>query len=867
MKKTTILILTLFVLSFSFLFGADDTDKEKKNGLQDPKTKKMAAGPHYLKGGLHGLFLGKDYRKLWAMPIDVEYLDLTNVAGGLSPVMTVGGQQTMGLALKGANGRSYTFREIDKDPSAILNPLLKGTIADKILQDQMSSAQPAGPLVADTLMRAAGILTTPIRFVIMPDDPALGEYQSDFAGLMGTFQEYPTAASGNNPGFSGVTEVLDYEEMWERLEASPRDRIDSKAYLKARLLDVLMGDWDRHRKQWRWANLPGKPFWQPIPEDRDQVFCRYDGLLLFVTRFTLPYLLNFGNDYSGIYGMTYGSWDVDRYLLTDLEKPEWETIAEDLKARLSDTVIEDAVKRLPPEYYQLKGPNLETSLKTRRDNLLDITNQFYRLLAHKIDIYMTNQSELLEINRIDKNSVEIRISLLSSGEGVSSIEPYYKRRFFLDETREIRLHLLAGDDRVVSQGGRTSGILIRVIGGPDQETIDDSKGGGLRIYDHAGSPEINPGTGTKVNRRPYTMPILKAHTPWVPPQEWGSFTIPLVWFGGGPDIGAFLGAGFNTTTYGFRKLPFSTSQNLRFGYASLPRSFRMDYRGEFHLQNSQNFFNFRALASGIEILRFFGFGNETSNEKDSEYFRVRQEQYILDPSFTMQLSPSLALSAGPTFKYSRTKEDGDRIIAALSPYGANNFGQLGLRARFNLEANKENDPTKSGIHFNLEGKYFPTILDVTSSFGMVYGNISANLTASSTSLRPTLALRLGGKQVFGNYPFHEAAFIGGGGLSGSDATVRGFRSQRFAGDSCLYGNAELRLRLSEIFLFVPGEIGIFGLTDIGRVYLEGETSDKWHSAVGGGLWFSFLDRTYTFTAALASSEEKLSFYIRAGFFF
>lgn len=170
-----------------------------------------------------------------------------------------------------------------------------------MVQDQMSSAHPAGSLVADSLMRATGILTTPIKLVIMPDDPALGEYRSDFAGLMGTFQEFPTASSGNIPGFTGITDILDYEEMWERLEESPSDRIDSKAYLRARLLDILMGDWDRHRKQWRWANLPGKQFWQPIPEDRDQVFAKYDGLLLSVARTTLPYLLNFGNEYSGIY--------------------------------------------------------------------------------------------------------------------------------------------------------------------------------------------------------------------------------------------------------------------------------------------------------------------------------------------------------------------------------------------------------------------------------------------------------------------------------------------------------------------------------------------------------------------------------------
>ncbi len=730
----------------------------------------------------------------------------------------------------------------------------------------MSSAQPAGPLVADSLMRAAGILTTPIKLVIMPDDPALGKYRSDFAGLMGTFQEFPTTASGNNPGFTGITDILDYEEMWECLEESPSDRIDSKAYLKARLLDILMGDWDRHRKQWRWANLPGTQLWQPIPEDRDQVFCKYDGLLLNLGRFTLPYLLNFRQDFSGIYGMTFGSWDVDRYLLTDLEEPEWETVAQDLKEHLSNSVIEEAVKRLPPEYYQIEGLTLETSLKNRRDNLLVISNQFYQLLAHQVDIYMTKQTELLEINRIDNKSVEIRISLLSTGEA-TSIEPYYKRRFFHDETKEIRLHLFGGNDKVISQGGRANGIIIRVIGGPDQETIDDSKGGGLRIYDHAGFPEINPGDKTKFNKRPYTMPILKAHTPWVPPLDWGSFTIPLIWFGGGPDIGVFLGAGFNTKTYGFRKLPFSSSQTLRFGYATLPQSFRMDYRSEFCLQNSQNFFNLRVLASGIEILRFFGYGNETLNEESSVYYRVRQEQYILDPSFNLALSPSMTLSLGPTFKYTRTKQDEDRIIGALAPYGSNNFGQLGLKARFKVETNKGNDPNKSGIQLNLVGKYFPAFLEVESSFGIVEGSISAHLTASSMSLQPTLALRLGGKKVFGKYPFHEAAFIGGGGISGSDATVRGFRTQRFAGDSSLFGNAELRLRLSEIYLFVPGEIGVFGLSDIGRVYLEGETSDTWHTAIGGGLWFSFLERTYTFSAALASSQEKLSFYIRAGFFF
>ena len=275
----------------------------------------------------------------------------------------------------------------------------------------------------------------------------------------------------------------------------------------------------------------------------------------------------------------------------------------------------------------------------------------------------------------------------------------------------------------------------------------------------------------------------------------------------------------------------------------------------------------RAIASGIEVLRFFGFGNETVNTKSFEYYRVRQQQFIIDPAFTMPLGTTLSFSVGPTLKYSRTKQDEDRIIADLSPYGSESFGQIGFWARLNLDTNEGNNQKKSGVRFNFEGKYYPALLDVESSFGSIYGDISANLTAASTALQPTLALRFGGKQVFGKYPFHEAAFIGGGGMSDSSGTVRGFRSQRFAGDSSLFGNAELRFRLSDIYIFIPGEFGIFGLTDIGRVFLEGEDSNKWHSAVGGGLWFSFLERTYTFSVALANSEEKLSVYVQAGFKF
>ena len=93
------------------------------------------------------------------------------------------------------------------------------------------------------------------------------------------------------------------------------------------------------------------------------------------------------------------------------------------------------------------------------------------------------------------------------------------------------------------------------------------------------------------------------------------------------------------------------------------------------------------------------------------------------------------------------------------------------------------------------------------------------------------------------------------------------RETRYAGDAAAYGSAELRLSLAQLELVLPAEFGVFGLGDVGRVWLEGESSDKWHAVGGGGVWLAWLDRAYTFSLALASSEQRTRLYAQAGFGF
>ena len=122
----------------------------------------------------------------------------------------------------------------------------------------------------------------------------------------------------------------------------------------------------------------------------------------------------------------------------------------------------------------------------------------------------------------------------------------------------------------------------------------------------------------------------------------------------------------------------------------------------------------------------------------------------------------------------------------------------------------------------MAGAVYPGAWDVESAFGSIDGETRAYLTAPIPT-NPTLALRAGGKKVWGTFPFHESAFLGGPGLTGGDisnGSLRGFRKNRFAGDAALYGNSELRLVLAKIKLLVPGELGLFGAADAGQSNLR-----------------------------------------------
>lgn len=839
-----------------------------------PDTVQLVPGPHYGAGAVHRWLLGDHYRDLWTRPIAVAVLDLDREAGGLVPECRVRDVETAELRLRGADGRRYVFRSADSDPTRAQLPApLRRTAAADVLRDRGSSRLPAGALVVEPLLAAVGLPHAEPRLRAMPDHPALKEFREPFAGMLGTLEE------------RSADEVVGTRQVWERIGASPADRVDARGYLAARLVDIVVGDGDRSFEQWAWvADSSGVGrVWQPIPRDHTQAFARLDGVVLSTARLYFPQLVTFGSSYPRMYGLTWSARALDRRFLVELDRPAWDSLAREVQRQLSDSVLEAAVRRLPPEFHETRGAELLASLTRRRDRLPEAVDAFYPLVAKWADVHATDQSDVADVERLDAERVRVRLA-----PAAAPGEAYFDRIFADSETVELRLYLDGGDDRVVVRGKVPRSLTVRVVGGPGDDELVDSSVVGLPIvnsvftrtfvYDDEGENRFVPNPGTEIHREGFQPPKRRDAYPPPPPgacdaepadlpprdlgdpfRDWGSRWVVLPWASFQPNLGLLIGAGAVRHAYSFRKAPYGARITLRGAFATDPGRARLWYEGEFRNLPRGAWVSTTVRYSGIDLVGFYGLGNETALTAPSEHYRIVQRQVAAAAAITL-FPPRSRVSIGPYFGYAATELGSGNLIDSLRPYGTPDFAEAGILARAELDTRDRALAPRRGVHAVAVGLMVPRILDVTEAYGSAGGETSVYLSVGDPA-RVTVALRAGGKQVWGRYPFHAAAYLGGA------TTLRGYAQQRFAGDAAVFGNAELRLFLVKTPRSLPGELGVFGLADLGRVYLAGEHSDRWHGAVGGGVWVAFIERGAGVNVAVARSPERVAWYGGLGFMF
>ena len=798
----------------------------------------LVPGPTYGKSGLWTLVAGEHYRHLWTTPIQVPVLDVQHFAGGLTPIEEHTGSQTKSLRLRGANGHEYQFRSVNKDPTSTLTPDLQRTAYARALQDGVSASFPAAPLVANPLLEATGVRVQKQFLVVMPDDPALGEFRLKFKGVLGLMEERSGAS----------LRVITPTELFRRIDASPNDRVDASAFLRARLVDIWMGDRDRHRDQFTWTAFEdrGSPtIWQPISRDHDEAFVNLDGLALDVARLYYQPLVSFKPTYPAHDRLNWHAREVDRRFLVELGRSTWDSAATAIQSELTDSVIDAAVRQMPREMYVKGGERLARTLRARRDGLVREALSYYDFLSHEVEIHATNAAEVAEITRVDPHHMDVAVRARDAD------QPYFTRRFDDRETQEIRLVLWGGDDQVTVRGAPKPRIRIRVVGGAGNEIfIDSTRSGSVHFYDDRGQTTSEGTRRVAVN--------TKHHDEWIgsdanryPPRDWGTWNRPLPWFEVNSDLGLFIGGGLLRTEYGFRRAPFASQISVRGGYSTAARSGKVDIVGEFHPENTLHFWQIHGLASGTDVLRYYGQGNDTPINGSHAFYRVRRNLYALEPMFVVPLGRVLTVSIGPVARYSKTEDNAGRFIAPLrdSLLGGRDFGQLGGRLRLDLDTRDRPVYPRHGLRLGVVGEVEPGIWDVPRTYASGEVTVEAFVSAASLPGRPTLAIRGGGRRVWGNFPFFESAFLGGA------STLPGYHANRFAGDASVYGGAELRLTVGHSHLAIPAVWGFYGNIGGGRVYLDGNSPGGWHSGEGGGIWLGLLNSPNGFSLGVASSSE------------
>jgi len=846
-------------------------------GTATPEMRKVVAGKEFDRGGSWRYWFGEGYRKAWTTPADVPVLDLKAEAGGLTPLRQVGGFQTEGLAMKGANGRGYTFRKLQKHPERVLPKEWQDSELKAIAIDQTSAAHPAATVIIGSLAQSVGILFYGSRLAVMPDDPALGQFRKTFGGTVGTFDEYIT------PGYKGITEIASSFELWKRWrEGGPENRVDSRAVLKARLFDLVVGNWDRHQAQWRWARIPGQPLWEPLPEDADQAFTRYEGKAMGAVRSVVPRFMRYSGEYpKRMEGLTTNNYDVTRWLLADVEWPAFEAAARELKGQLTDAVIDQAIHEMPPEWYAIDGAQMTKDLRQRRDGIVLYARKFYLHLADRVDVRGSDQADLASVVHFDDGSLQLTLAPLNA-DGTGG-EAYYRRRFSPKETQEIRLYLLGGNDRLVTSGPKQGGIHLRVLGDAGNDTLDDSKSGGADIQDAEGDNTFLRGPGTKVREREWDNPAPEADRPWLEPRNYGHWTVPMIQTYWEPNQAFMLGGGVTRTSWGFRKYPWANVQAFTLRYSTGYNSVRASYAGQWRLSDTSLIGSLSMRFSGIENRNFYGFGNQTPNITDSKLHMTETNEYSVYPALRYRPSSTFDLHVGAEAKVIQTK-GGDSLVEQEHVYGSGKFGEAGVRAGFEYDSRGRSagmteqrglaapDASAaasaapvSGVRVLAETFFVPKAWDVTENFGGLDGSVAGYL--GNRTL--VLATRVGGRTLWGAYPWFESAGISGqGGGFGSNGKIRGYYDGRFRGDSSLYGNAELRWWIGKRKgAVLPLRWGLTGFCESGRVWYEAEDSKKWHTGYGIGLMLQLIGTPMALSGSMANGTEGIKFYVGGGYSF
>jgi hypothetical protein len=845
------LLFKSFLLFAAGLLVVTAALSQKDSEIDTTSKYKISAGPQYKRSGWHEFFWGKNYRKEWSTPVALPVLD--SFKGGLSPDKLGGGHQTTSLHLKSKNGQNYTLRSVDKRLGKVLPDNFKGTFIEDVANDEVSMSHPYSAITVPLMAKNAGIFHTDPVYVYLPRQNALDSFNDIAAGKVYLFEQRLKDDWSDADNLGNFDMFYDTAYVLKKMMNETEYRADQKIFLKARLFDMFLGDWDRHEDQWAWGVIKkgDRKIFIPVPQDRDQVFFKHNGVILdaAISAAGLHYMQSFKNKIVNVNTLNYEERGLDRFFTNELSKNDWDSIAESLQQSLADSVIENAVQKLPPEIFAISGRKIISDLKSRRNHLLQYAGQYYLFLSREVEIVGTHGTDYFKITRLNDSETSVNVYNINK-DGIKAQDPYYSRIFLTKETKEIRLFGLSGNDLYKTDGEVNDGFKIRIIGGADKDSmiINSLTGHSTKtfIYD---DKDNYIQSEARVKQKMYSDSGIHKYqyTDYVYDKKGIS---PTFFYSDADRF--YVGLGYKWEHHAWRKWPYVFKQSIGANYSISQRALSFTYLGIFPNTIGKWSLNLLANYDAIRWTNFFGLGNETVlTTKNVNYNRMRTREFLGGAGLNKKLKNNYFELDGFYQTVKIVNDDTRYVSLKIQPTNPTVFEEkmfAGAKAVYSFK--KLNDPVSptAGIAFTANGSYTQNTQINSQSFWKYGGNLQLYI---PLFYKFSIAASGGIETVDGNPEFYQYPSIGGG------QDLRGFLRQRFYGKTAFYNSNELRFISKVKNYFYSGKAGLLAFADDGKVWMPGENSNTLHIGYGGGVFLAPFNKISADVTYGFSKEDRL----------
>lgn len=826
------------------------------------------------KNFFYRMLWGNRYRKYYGLPLEMPVAYLDTLQGGVYPLRQGGGHQSVSLHLENNDGKRFVMRAMKKNSAQYMQAVtfrnvymqdeLEGTVAENLVQDFFTGSYPYSILLAEGLSKQVEIPTQNSNIYYIPKQSALGNFNKENGDKLYVFEDHPTKGDYQLGTVKFDGKAIDTYEMLRQIHKDESIKIDQKSFAKARLFDMLIGDWDRHEDQWKWLQYHenGNTIYRPLPRDRDQAFSKMgDGLLVHLATFFVPptrIIRSYSGNLKDVRDFNLEPFPLDVNFLCDLTEEDWQEQVKYLQQQLPDSVIDEVFAKMPKE---LKGKDLskiKEFLKERRENLPTIAHQYYERVAKYAIVTGTDKDDYFRIEILRNRNVEVSVYRKKDG---TYKDRFHHRVFSPKETREIWLYGLDDDDTFEVIGQQNS-IKIILVGGQNNDNYIVKKRNKVHIYDF------------KSKKNDVAQAKGKAQIKLKDQYERNTYNYENVYennfqmlptIAANQDVGAQIGLIMQQYHKGFKgKIShmlntsyYTSTSGLTFNYTSnFP-----EVIGRFNLQLNAYFNNENY------TVNYFGMGNETVNHQDSigrNPNRIPMEGYSLTPILSRGFPDGSSVRFG--FKwYNIQVQDSDNLFAtnqySIPDYLFKSNNYLNLQASYSYKNQDFSMFPTNGFNANFEAQYVKNLNQHGKEFLKLLPSLAIDYKLIPSG-KLVLATKINGSIIIGEgYEFFQASFLGG------DNGLRGFRNQRYTGKNSFVQSTDLRWSFNRGHTFIiPARMGLYAGFDYGRVWEENDQSSFWHNAYGGGLFLIFAE-SVTANFGAFNTEEGFQMMFTTGFSF